>query len=282
MDSFKKTFNSRLFIGQLSSGDKGWCAYVLPKGKIWTKDIIDLKNAFDARDGSYLFSSNKEPVHNKDEADELVKHVEDKYGTNRWLLWSEDFSNDGDIYSIGFSKGKQGKLTEPAEFPVSSSLSLHWEKDCSISYDSAKKCISIKEPAGLKGAMGIAKDYPNGKDFPFQETRLPFDSAGLGCLELGCLEFDLSLSLQGDFDELDFGLRYFAYDKEKKTVCSALSTPTPGGQQCEYEGPDGSDLLSQSRSQLLGICPGEPSSAFLICHHYGPQGSAGARICRLP
>lgn len=223
MDNFKRErrLHPQLYIGQLSSGDQGWSAYLHPSKSGYIRDTIDLDRAFKER-GSFLFSSKEIPVHSKEMADHLVTFVQNyiktKYGTNNsCLLWSNDFNNDEGIYGMAFFNGK---LMSPVKFPVSSSLTLHWEKDCSVSYDPAKKCISIKGPAGVERPMGIGKDYPNGKDFPFQETRLSFDSAGMSCLELGCLEFDLTLSLNGDFDELDFALRYFAYDKINKKVCS--------------------------------------------------------------
>lgn len=219
MERFTK-INPRLFIGELPVGDRGWCAYLLPATTTYTGDTIELNYSFYSLNGVYLFSS-KNPLNDKMKPNDLIKIIQNFMGRenrDRYLLWSKDFSNKDAIQGIGFNL--RGDLTDNATATISSSLTLHWAKGCTVSYDADRKCISIKGQGGQEKPMGIAKDYPSGKDFIFQETRLPLDGAGKGCLELGCLEFDIAISLNSDFDELDFGIRYFAYDPLNEKVCS--------------------------------------------------------------
>ncbi len=213
-----------IFIGQLSPGDRGWCAYLLPQGVTYTKDILELDQVFYERYGSFLFSSKEVSLDSKEKANEFVSsiksYIASRHASYRHLLWADDFSNPEGICGISFFNNK---MTSAAKWRISSSLNLHWEAGSSISYDAARKCLSIKGRGGIRSPMYIAKSYPDGKDgkhYPTQEIRLFLNSGAKGCLELGCLEFDLTLSLNGDFDDLDFGLRYFTYDKINKRVCS--------------------------------------------------------------
>ncbi len=194
------TTNSLLFIGQPFTGDLGWYAYLLPKDCSYNLNSLDVGKSFNNLTGSYLFSSKAIDVSTKAKADSLVdtlqSYIANNFGTDRCLIWSERFDPAEPIYSLSFNNS--GKRTRAAQWRISSGLTLYWDSGGIISYNNDES-ISFSGSIGLKSSVGRKSDYP------LKNVKISFKGPGSGCVE-----GDLCLSLNGDFDDLDIGLRYFA------------------------------------------------------------------------
>ena len=201
-----RKIHALLFIGEKSSEDLGWYAYLLPKDRSHNLDFIDMDRSFNNLSGSYLFSSKAVDLSTKARADSFVSsmhsYISANFGTDRCLIWSENFNFQEPTYTLSFNNEKRLNNGEAVLWPISSNLRLHWDRGCFISY-SKEGHLSFAGSIGLKNSAGREKDYS------LKNVKIPFQGPGLGCIES-----DLSLSLDGDFDDLDLGLRYFAPKKE--------------------------------------------------------------------
>ena len=196
----KNKINKLLFIGQPSKEDLGWYAYLLPKDRSYNLDSLYVDKSFNNLSGSYLFSSKAVDLSTKAKTDSLVStlqsYISKNFGTDRCLIWSARFNPAEAVYGLCFNSGK---LTRAAQWRISSSLTLHWDKGCPISYNIIDGSISFLGSIGLKSLAGRKRDYS------LKNVKISFKGPGLGCIES-----DLYLSLDGDLDDLDLGLRYFA------------------------------------------------------------------------
>lgn len=202
-----------LYIGETSDQDLGWYAYLLPKDRSYNLDFIDLKRSFNNLSGSYIFSSKAVDLSTKDKADNFVdivhKYISSNFDKNdRCLIWSENFNLQEPVYALCFNNEKSLNNGKAIQWTISSNLRLHWDGGCTISYNK-DGYLSLAGSIGLKNSAGLEKDYS------LKNMKIPFQGPGLGCIES-----DLQLSLDGDFDDLDLSLRYFAPKKEGNGYCS--------------------------------------------------------------
>lgn len=206
MAFFNKQFIDQLYIAETSAADKGFIAFVIPKGITPGVDTIELKEALASTTylGSFVFAALPPVIDSIDSAMKFVTsiyNVLNSSGAGRAFVWLQDNVNINmntapvmgiDSNGTSVNSGLQAPLTTTLSLNITNGMALSWKDDSTLLLDGSQNNYTI---------FFSGPSTPNIKA-PVIGT-IPFS----GPLR-GTVQFSLSIQRLSLYNELQWGFQF--------------------------------------------------------------------------
>lgn len=205
MAFFNKQFIDQLYIAETGTDDKGFIAFVIPKGITPGVDTIGLKEALGSStySGSFVFAAISPVIDNKDSADKFVDSIYNvliKTGAGRAFMWLQDNQNINssttpvmgiDSQGTFVNSGLLATLTTSLSLAVSNGMALTWKDDTTLLLD---------------GSLNNNTVYFAGPSAPQMRAPVIGTIAFSGSLR-GTIQFSMFIQRQSLYNDLQWGFQ---------------------------------------------------------------------------